>query len=172
MSKSLGNHVGVAEPAEEIFGKVMSVSDELMYRYWELLCGRDPAGLRRDVDAGKAHPMELKKDLAETLAARFQGEAEAAAARAAFEQRFQKRQIDLDAIPETRRAAGDLPDRLSALLHAVELVSSNSDGRRMIAQGAVRIDGEVVRDEGVSFGADKTYLIQVGKRRALRLSVV
>jgi tyrosyl-tRNA synthetase len=172
MSKSLDNHIGVAEPAEEIFGKAMSVSDDLMYRYWELLYGRDAAALRRDVENGQAHPMDLKKELAETLAARFQGAAAAAAARAAFEQRFQKREIDRDAIAETRLAAAALPDRLPALLHAVELVSSNSDGRRMMAQGAVRIEGEVVRDEAVSLAAGRTYLIQVGKRRAIRLTVV
>lgn len=171
MSKSLGNHIGVAEPAAEIFGKVMSISDELMFRYWELLGGRDAATLRAAVANGEAHPMELKKDLGEVLAARFQGAEDAALARAAFEQRFQKRQIDTTALPELRLAASDLPDRLPALLSAAGLAASNSEGRRLVQQGAVRIDGAVVRDEELRLRGGATYLLQVGKRRALRLTV-
>lgn len=171
MSKSLGNHIGVAEPASEIFGKVMSISDALMVRYWELLCGRDAREMERSMAAGEAHPMDLKKDLAETLAARFRGTAEAGAARAAFEQRFQKRELDVEALPELRISHADLPERLAALLHSVELVESNSDGRRLIKQGAVRIDGEVVRDEAVSLPAGASYVIQVGKRRVVRLTI-
>ncbi len=172
MSKSLGNHIGVAEPAAEIFGKVMSIPDDLMYRYWELLCGRDAAAVQQSVASGESHPMDLKKDLAETLAKRFQGDEQGAAARAAFEQRFQKREVDRDALPEHTLSAADLPAKLPALLHAVELVSSNSDGRRMLKQGGVRIEGEVVRDEDVSLDAGTTYLVQVGKRRAVRLTIV
>jgi len=171
MSKSLGNHIGVAEPASEIFGKVMSISDALMVRYWELLCGRDGREMERSMAAGEAHPMDLKKDLAETLAARFRGTAEAGAARAAFEQRFQKRELDVEALPERRISQADLPERLAALLHSVELVESNSDGRRLIKQGAVRIDGEVVRDEAVSLPAGASYVVQVGKRRVVRLTI-
>jgi tyrosyl-tRNA synthetase len=171
MSKSLGNHIGVAEPAGEIFGKVMSISDSLMVRYWELLCGRDAREMERSMATGEVHPMDLKKDLAETLAARFRGSAEAGAARAAFEQRFQKRELDVEAVPERRISRADLPERLAALLHSVELVESNSDGRRLIKQGAVRIDGEVVRDEAVSLPAGASYVIQVGKRRVARLTI-
>ncbi len=171
MSKSLGNHIGVAEPASEIFGKIMSISDPMMARYWELLVGRDVPAMERSIEAGEAHPMQLKKDLAETLAARFHGAEAAAAARATFEDRFQKRDIDSTELAELHMALAEVPARLPALLHAVDLVESNSDGRRLIKQGAVRIDGEVVRDEEVTLRAGTSYLLQVGKRRALRLAV-
>ena len=172
MSKSLGNHIGVTEPAAEIFGKVMSISDDLMVRYWELLCGRDAESLRAALAAGAAHPMELKKDLGEALAARFQGTGAAAEARAAFEQRFQKREIDAEALPELRLVAAEVQPRLPALLAAVKLAASNSEARRLIQQGAVRIDGEVARDETHALRAGATYLLQVGKRRALRLTIL
>jgi tyrosyl-tRNA synthetase len=171
MSKSLGNHIGVTEPATEIFGKIMSISDTMMVRYCELLCGRDVETMEQSVATAAAHPMDLKKDLAETLVARFHGVAEAKAARAAFEQRFQKREIDAAAVPERRLSQADLPERLASLLHVVELVESNSDGRRLIKQGAVRIGGDIVRDEGVSLRPGTSYLIQVGKRRAVRLTI-
>ncbi len=172
MSKSLGNHIGVTEPAAEIFGKVMSISDDLMLRYWELLCGRDAKSMRDAIAAGTAHPMELKKDLGEALAARFQGTVAAAEARAAFEQRFQKREIDAEALPELRLAAVEVEPRLPALLASVKLAASNSEARRLIQQGAVRIDGEVARDDTHALRAGATYLLQVGKRRALRLTVI
>ncbi len=173
MSKSLGNQIGVSETAEEIFGKVMSISDDMMLRYYELLTTEDLAALRAGLDSGSQHPMEAKKNLAEILAARFQGGDAAAGARAGFEQRFQKREIDADSIPEAVLARADLPDRLPQLLRAIDGlgVASNSDGRRLVKQGAVRIDGEVVRDEEVELSAGVTYLIQVGKRRAVRLRV-
>lgn len=171
MSKSLGNHIGVTEPAAEIFGKVMSIPDDLMLRYWELLCGCDAKSMREAIAAGTAHPMELKKDLGEALAARFQGTDAARDARAAFEQRFQKREIDAEALPELRLAAAEVEPRLPALLASVKLAASNSEARRLIQQGAVRIDGEVAREEAHALRAGATYLLQVGKRRALRLTV-
>ena len=171
MSKSLGNHIGVNEPAAEIFGKVMSISDDLMLRYYELLSDRDVVALRRELDRGELHPMQCKKELAQSLAARFQGERAGAEARAGFEQRFQQREVDAATIPEMRIALADVPPRLGSLLHAAELVSSNSDGRRMVKQGAVKLDGETTREEEVSFERGSEVLVQVGKRRAVRLVV-
>ena len=172
MSKSLGNHIGVTEPAADIFGKLMSVSDELMLRYYELLTDEDMTQLRKRLTGGEAHPMDLKKRLAELIAERFQGRASARSARAAFEQRFQKREIDPTTVDEVRMPAAEMPQRLPALLKTVLGVASNSDGRRLLRQGAVRIDGAVVREEEVNFEVNRTFLIQVGKRRAVRLTVV
>lgn len=171
MSKSLGNHVGVAEPPEEIFGKLMSISDDLMYRYWELLVGRDAPALAQAVAAGNRHPMDLKKELAETLVARFHGAAAGAAARAGFEQRFQKREVDTATVPAHAIAAADLPSRWPALLHRLQLVESTSEARRLIKQGAVRVAGGVVHDEEVALASGGDYLVQVGKRRVARLTV-
>ncbi len=172
MSKSLGNHIGVTEAAADIFGKVMSVSDELMLRYYELLTDENVSQLRTSIAGGTSHPMDLKKNLAELIAGRFQGSAAATVARAAFEKRFQKREIDLESIEEVRMTAAELPPRMPALLRTVLGVPSNSDGRRLLRQGAVRIDGQVVHEEEVKFETHRTFLIQVGKRRAVRLTVV
>jgi tyrosyl-tRNA synthetase len=146
MSKSLGNSIGIHDTPEEIFGRVMSISDALMLRYFELLTDRDSGALRRDLNSGRKHPMEAKKELAADLVERFHGRAAATSARQAFEERFQRRRLP-EAIPEFAwsQPAGD-GVRLAEVMTAAGLASSLSDARRKIKQGGVRLDGARVAD--------------------------
>jgi tyrosyl-tRNA synthetase len=169
MSKSLGNHIGVAEPAEEIFGKIMSISDDMMWRYYELLSGVEIAPLKSEVEAGRRHPMDVKKDLAETIARRFAGDEEGGAARRSFEQRFQARHIDPADLDEVTVSAVEGKVQILQVLRSAGLVASNSEARRLIKQRAVRIDGTTVSGEEVSCGDGHSALLEVGKRRAVRL---
>ncbi|MGH7789650.1 MAG: tyrosine--tRNA ligase [Candidatus Binatia bacterium] len=168
MSKSLGNYVGVAEPPGEIFGKVMSISDPLMRRWYELLTDVEP--VVRDARIA-ADPMGAKKDLAVALVERFHGSAAGAAARAAFEERFQQRHLDVDALEEITVAAAGGHLRLPVILKQAGLVKSNSDARRLIAQRAVRIDGTTVEAEDFAAAPGAALVVEVGKRRAIRVRV-
>ncbi|NDY42082.1 tyrosine--tRNA ligase [Dissulfurirhabdus thermomarina] len=172
MSKSLGNYVGITEPPGEMFGKLMSISDELMYRYYELLSDRsleEVAVIRRDVAAGRVHPKAAKAALAQELTARFHGPEAAEAARAAFEAQFSRGEIPED-IPEVRVGASGGGIFLPRLLKEAGLVSSASEARRLIRQGAVSMDGERVAGEEVRVSAGSRVL-KVGKRRFLRVVV-
>ncbi|MFN8643078.1 MAG: tyrosine--tRNA ligase [Candidatus Binatia bacterium] len=171
MSKSLGNYVGVAEPPTEIFGKVMSISDELMVRWYELLTDVDLAALRRDLADGALHPMDAKKRLAETLTARFHGDAAGAAARHGFEERFQQRHLDAGALAEVAATRVDGALWLPRLLHDAGLVKSSSDARRLLKQRAVRVDGTTVEHEQFACAAGAELVLEVGKRRAIRVRV-
>lgn len=171
MSKSLGNYIGVAEPPEEIFGKVMSISDELMFRYYELLTDEDVGVLRAAVAGATVHPMAAKKRLAADLTARFHGPEAATAACRAFEARFQERRLDpatLDVVTASLRAGRMW---LPGLLHEAQVVKSTSEGRRLIKQRAVRIDGAPVTDEEYVCDPGRELVVEVGKRRALRVRV-
>jgi tyrosyl-tRNA synthetase len=169
MSKSVGNYIGVAEPAEEIFGKVMSISDPLMLRYYELLTNEDATALGRTIAEGRLHPMEAKKRLAETLVARFHGPAAATAARRGFERRFQLGQLNVDELPTVTATAADGRVWLPAIMRTAGLVRSSSEGRRLIGQGAVRVDGAPVSDEHLTVGFAPEVVLEVGKRRAVRV---
>ncbi len=169
MSKSLGNYIGVAEPPQEIFGKVMSISDELMLRYYELLTAEDGTALRRALADGSAHPMELKKRLAELLTGRFHGADAAAAARRGFEERFQRGHLDHDSLPELRVDGTAATLSLPHVMQAAGLVKSTSEARRLLKQRAVRVDGETVAAEELPRGAAAERILEVGKRRAVRL---
>jgi tyrosyl-tRNA synthetase len=171
MSKSLGNYVGVAEPPTEIFGKVMSISDELMLRWYELLTEVDLDALRRDLVAGALHPMEAKKALAETLVARFHGADAGSAARHGFEERFQQRHLDTGSLDEVVVAAKDGAVWLPGLLSQAKLVKSNSDARRLLKQRAVRIDGTTIESEQFACASGAELVLEVGKRRAIRVRV-
>jgi tyrosyl-tRNA synthetase len=168
MSKSLGNYIGVAEPPAEIFGKVMSISDALMARYYELLTDVDEARLRRLV---ADDPMGAKKQLAEMLVARFHDPAAAIAARHAFEERFQQRHLDVEQLDEITVAPQDGRIWLPGLLHEAKLVKSNSEARRLLKQRAVRIDGTTVESEDYPCAAAQQLVLEVGKRRAIRVRV-
>jgi len=168
MSKSLGNYVGVAEPPAEIFGKVMSISDQLMRRYYALLTEVDDAQVSRAIGAD---PMGAKKDLAGLLVARFHGAAAAAAARRGFEERFQQRHIDVGTLAEITATAKDGRIWLPGLLHEAQLVASNSEARRLLKQRAVRIDGATVQDEEYPCADGQQLVLEVGKRRAVRVRV-
>jgi tyrosyl-tRNA synthetase len=171
MSKSLGNYVGVAEPPTEIFGKAMSISDELMLRWYELLTDVDLDVLRADLIAGSLHPMEAKKGLAETLVARFHGVDVAAAARQGFEERFQQRHLDTESLEAVTAERKDGGLWLPGLLHTAGLVKSNSEARRLLKQRAVRIDGATVEAEAFACDAGAELVLEVGKRRAIRVRV-
>jgi len=173
MSKSLGNYVAVEDPPQEMFGKLMSISDALMWRYWTLLTDRSPAEiqqLQRDVAEGTRHPMEVKFALARTITADFHGEQQAAAAEAHFRLVHQRREVP-DEVERRRIVSPGTDVGLVELLVGQGLAPSNSEARRLIAQGGVRLDGQVVGDfrARVAAVAGSEHLLQVGKRRFLRV---
>ena len=171
MSKSLGNYVGIHEPPEEMFGKLMSISDELMWRYFDLLSFRPMADIERlkqEVAAGR-NPRDVKFELAEEIVARFHDRAAAERARQAFIARFQKGALP-DELPEVALAPGDEGMPLPRLLKEAGLVASTSEGIRMIRQGAVRINGDRVGDKDLRVRTgDLPLVVQVGKRRFARV---
>ena len=171
MSKSLGNYIGIAEPPEEMFGKLMSISDALMWRYLDLLSLRpsgEIAGWRDEVAAG-LNPMEIKFRLAGELVARFHSAGDAQSARERFVGRFRRGELPED-MPEISLAgSGGL--QIAALLKAVGLVGSTSEALRLIAQGGVRIDGERVEDKSLHVAAGTAHVFQVGKRRFARVTL-
>jgi len=174
MSKSLGNYIGITEPPREIFGKTMSISDDLMWRYYELCTDVSLAGIeamKRDVASGALHPMEAKKALARRIVADFHGEDAGAAAVAEFERQFSNKEepeeIALVPIPW----AG-MPIPLWQGLQVSGVTSSNSEGRRLITSGAVTVDGEKVTDIDRQLEPKPDpYTIKVGKRRWVRILV-
>jgi tyrosyl-tRNA synthetase len=171
MSKSLGNYIGITEPPEEIFGKVMSVSDALMFRYYELLSDlsiEEIGQLKNDLAGGRIHPKDVKVRLARELTARFHGPEAAEKARGHFEQVFARHEIPED-VPEYVWRAGEEQIWLPRLLLEAGLVTSTSDGRRMIRQHAVSIDGEKVTDSDANIQTRGSILVRVGKRRFCRV---
>jgi tyrosyl-tRNA synthetase len=172
MSKSLGNYVGVLDAPEEMFGKLMSISDVLMWKYWTLLTDRTPAEIeeiKRAVVEGSRHPMDVKFALARTVTADFHDEAAAAGAEAHFRSLHQKREVP-DEIPETVLEPGDVPLQLAKALVKAGLAESASDARRLILQGGVKLNGTLVRDQAATLAPTQSaYLVQVGKRRFARV---
>ena len=164
MSKSLGNYVGVTEPPREMFGKLMSVSDTMMLRYYELLTDLEPAEIA-SIKNQAIHPMEAKKRLAGLIVEEYHDAGAARAAREHFETRFQKREIPAD-VPVFR-----LADELwvCELMKQLKFVPSTSEARRLIGQGAVRVDGEPVTDPNFRFVPGRNQLLEVGKRRIARI---
>lgn len=172
MSKSLGNYIGIAEPAGEIFGKLMSISDELMWRYLELLSFRPQSELdafKRDVEDGR-NPRDIKVLLAKEIVARFHSSAAADAALNEFEARFQRGVLP-DDMPEVQVLAEGGACLLTRAMKTAGLTGSTSEAMRMIGQGAVKIDGEKVEDKGLELPAGATVVIQVGKRKFARISI-
>lgn len=169
MSKSLGNAIGITEPAEEIFGKVMSISDAMMLRYCDLLRVDDAEAVRRRMEAGDLHPMTAKKRLAEALVARFYDAEQGRAEVARFERRFQRRELPED-VPVFRwpDPVGDGVG-LAQVVSRAGLAPSTSAARRLIEQGAVRVDGSKVLDSHHMLrpapDAAPRVLLQVGSRR-------
>ncbi len=167
MSKSYGNAIGLTETPDEMFGKLMSISDKLMWRYFELLSARslhELARLRDEVKAGR-NPRDVKFLLGEEMVARFHGEAAARAAHENFVARFARGETPED-MPEVV-VSELLP--LAKLLKAAGLVPSNAEANRMLEQGAVRVDGERVSDRDRVLAGGRAYVIQVGKRRFARV---
>jgi tyrosyl-tRNA synthetase len=172
MSKSLNNYIGITEPPGEMFGKLMSISDDLMWRYFEVLSFRplsDIEGLRRAVREGR-NPRDVKFELAAEIVERFHDRKSAVAAREEFIARFQKGAMpeEIEEVTVTGSAGGI---GIAHLLKEAGLVSSTSEAFRMIKQGAVRIDGERVEDQDRAMPAGSTHVYQVGKRRFARVSI-
>ena len=170
MSKSLGNYVGITEPPQEMFGKLMSISDERMWRYFDLLSFRsieEIASLRREADEGR-NPRDIKFLLAEEIVGRFHDASAAAAAREAFLSRHQAHALPED-LPLLELAAPHGALGIGYLLRDAGLVGGTSEAMRMIGQGAVRIDGERVSDRGLELPAGSEHVYQVGKRRFARV---
>lgn len=172
MSKSLGNYIGITESADNVYGKILSISDDLMFRYFELLSdlsNNEIADLKGSLEKGSIHPKEVKKQLARELTARFHGTDAAVDAERNFEQVFQKGGLP-DEIPELHSSATETVV-LPQLLMEAGLVKSTSDGRRMIKQNAVSIDGEKVQDLNAMINpADGEILLRVGKRRFCKVT--
>ena len=171
MSKSLGNYVGVTEPPDEMFGKLMSISDELMWRYYLLLTDMSEAeiaGLRRSVDEGRRHPKDVKAELARRIVADFHSAEDAARAADTFEARFARKELAVDALPQVVLGL-DEPRALSRILVEAGLAASASDAMRKAQQGGVRIDGRRVTDGRERIAREQLPLtLEVG-RRAVRL---
>ena len=170
MSKSLNNYIGISESPDEMFGKVMSISDELMWRYFELLSFKPLSEIqdyKQAISDGK-NPRDVKFDLAEELVARFHDPAAAQLAKLSFIERFQKGNLP-DEIPEVTLDGSDGGLAIPNLLKQAQLVGSTSDAIRMIKQGAVKIDGERISDAKLLIDVGSEHIVQVGKRRIARV---
>jgi tyrosyl-tRNA synthetase len=164
MSKSYGNYVGLTEAPEEMFGKLMSVSDRLMARYYELLTDVDRATLS-GIKAGHVHPMQAKKRLAATIVEEYHGAAAAHRAQAYFESKFQRHEVPID-VP-VFKLAQEL--WVCELMKQLRFAASTSEARRLLSQGAVRVDGQTVTDANFRFVPGEHKILEVGKRRVARL---
>lgn len=172
MSKSLDNYVGIFEAPDEMFGKIMSISDELMWRWFELLSFRPTAelqALKQAVAEGR-NPRDVKFELAIEIVDRFHGEGAGENARDAFIARFRDSALPED-LPETELDAGDEGLGIAAALTAAGLTASNSEAFRLIKQGAVKIDGRKLTDRGLMLPVGFTGLLQVGKRKFAQVRV-
>ena len=170
MSKSLGNYVGINEPPGEMFGKLMSVSDDLMWRYFELLSFRSSAAIeafREDAASGR-NPREIKVLLAQEIVERFHGAAAAGLALADFDARFRQGVIP-DDIPEVRLLAAGQALSIAQILKQSGLTASTSEALRMIDQGGVRIDGTRIDDKHLLLSDRASFVLQVGKRKYARV---
>jgi tyrosyl-tRNA synthetase len=165
MSKSLGNYIGITEAPEDMFGKIMSISDALMWRYFELLSDKgleEISALRARVEKGDVHPMDAKKALAAELVERFHGAAAADVARHYFATRFQDK-----ALPKDIRQKFSAPEPIwiCRLMVDLKFATSTSEARRLVAQNAVKVDAQLVNDVNFKFDSARHHVIEVGKNR-------
>jgi len=171
MSKSLGNYIGINEAPEEMFGKIMSISDELMWRYYELLSDKNLTEIqtiRAQVENETVHPMEAKKSLAAELVARFHGDEAARSAQDYFETRYQKKSM-----PKEIKKQFSAPDPVwicELIADRLGFAKSRGEARRLIAQGAVKVDGKVVTDVNFQFQRRDHEIIEVGKNRIAQVA--
>ena len=172
MSKSLGNYVGVTEPADEMFGKIMSISDDLMWRYYVLLTDLSEVAvgeLRESVNLGRVHPRQAKVDLARRVVTDFHSPEEAGRAAEAFDARFSRGELSIDELPEVRITCADPTVALTRVLVDAGLASSTSEASRKIQQGGVRLNRERVVDPRLRIAtAELPVTVEVG-RRAVRV---
>ncbi len=171
MSKSLGNSIGVMDPPGEMFGKIMSISDDLMWRYYELLSDVPPndlKALRAKAESGEMNPKDAKVQLGKELVARYHSGNAAEQAAREFENVFKDKNIPKD-IP-TMKSWGAESRWIGKVLADSKVCPSTSDAKRMIKQGAVSVDGEKVADENLALNGNQEYLIKVGKKRFLKIT--
>lgn len=169
MSKSLNNYIGITEPADMMFGKLMSISDDLMWRYIDLLSYQSTneiAALKKAVDEG-LNPRDVKINFAKEIVARFHDVASAEASHQAFIERFQKKIVPDDLDEEVIHCQATTS--IAQLLKQAHLTNSTSESMRLIKSGAVKIDGEKIEDASLCLSLDKSYIVQVGKRRLAKL---
>jgi tyrosyl-tRNA synthetase len=174
MSKSLGNYVGISESPKDMFGKLMSISDELMWSYYELLTDFEESAivrLKEEVRTGVLHPMDAKMQLAHTVIAYYDGEDAARAAHDDFQRVFRDRQAP-EEVAEKKLACGP-PTRVSTLIFISDLAPSRSEAERLIKQGAVEIDGQRVDDvkKELDFSRPTSFLLRAGKKKFIRITV-
>jgi tyrosyl-tRNA synthetase len=172
MSKSLGNYIGINESANEIFGKIMSVSDELMWRYIELLSFESLETItkwKREVDAGR-NPRDIKVTFAQEIVARFHSAAAAQSALADFDARFRQGEIP-DDMPEVRLAPEGKGLVITQVLKQAGLTASTSEALRLINQGGVKLDGEKISDRTLNLSSGSCFVLQVGKRKFARVTI-
>ncbi len=173
MSKSLGNAIGISDPPEDIYGKVMSISDAQMLDYYDLLAAggwQELASERARLSRGEGDPLSFKHALAARIVERFQGPEGASAAAAHFEKVVQRKEVPVE-VPELRLVAGASSLGLLTAIVQAGLARSNGEARRLVAQGGVSIDGERVEDPTQQLARGGPYLIRVGKRRFVRLEI-
>lgn len=175
MSKSLGNYIGLFEPPGEIFGKIMRISDVLMWRYFELLSldksVEQLAHMRHQAQQGAANPRDYKIELAMELVTRFHDADAARMAREDFERRFSRRELPAE-IPEHQIVSTDPAVSVTHVLKTAGLTASTSDARRMIEQGAVRVDSVVLNDCNAMWQIGTEHVVQVGKRRIAKIKII
>ncbi|HEX8825621.1 MAG TPA: tyrosine--tRNA ligase [Archangium sp.] len=174
MSKSLDNYVGISESPEQIYGKLMSISDDLMWRYYELLSSRtlkELGELKEKVTRGELHPKAAKSGFAQEMAARFHDEASARTAMQAWEERYSQKKIVAEDQPLVEVSLGGAPKLLLAkALAEAKLVASVTEGRKLMGQGGVKVNGEKVSDPKHELEAGE-HLVQVGKHKSARLKL-
>ena len=175
MSKSLGNYIGINDAPGEQFGKVMSISDAMMWRYYEVATDvslKDIQSLKQDVESGKRHPMDVKADLAQTIISNYHGTAAAQAAREEFNRVFRNKEIPED-IETKEMSVSPTPMRLTKLLAALSLAPSVAEAQRLVESGAVHINDQRITNvkAEVDFSKAVDYTFKVGKRRFLKLVV-
>jgi tyrosyl-tRNA synthetase len=174
MSKSYGNYVGITEPAQEMFGKLMSISDALMWRYYELLTDLtlpEIGALQADVASGALHPMRAKKDLAKRIIADFHSAAEAEAAEENWAKQFQKDEVpeNLEEVTLVAAEVGTISDgaanvNLGKVLAQAALADSNSDAQRKIRAGSLKIDGETIKELYLQLPLPAEKIFRVGRK--------
>jgi len=172
MSKSLGNYIGLTDAPDDMFGKVMSISDELMWRYYDLvsfLSADEVASLKRSALDG-VNPRDIKIDLAKEIVARFHTIGDANAAVDNFFARFKRNEVPVD-LEEVALVVDDTGMSIAHILKGAGLVSSTSEAMRMVKQGAVKIDGERVDDAGLLMASGSVHIYQVGKRRIAKVGL-
>ena len=166
MSKSLGNYVGINESAKEIFGKLMSISDDLMYRYYELLTDEDVAKIKSDVAGGRVHPKDAKVNLAKIIVSQYNNAKEACRQAEEFDRAFRDKGFPRDVEIKEAAVGSDNACLLAVLVDHAKLLASRGEAKRKIQEGAVEVDGARVSDINLNLVTGKEYKIRVGKKFA------